>query len=337
MVPLSFLGLGVLALLAGAYIARKAWEIRRVDRQYRVPTLYAPNYLGTMTVSALQKRSSTPDEMTAGSEIAISSRDIPGIGETTVRVYVYERQNREKNRAALLWIHGGGLVLGNARADTALLGPFLRELNLVVVSVEYRLAPQHPYPQALDDCFAAFLWVRDHADELGIDAGRVAVGGGSAGGGLAAAVAQRALDEARVQPRFQLLIYPMLDDRTTLRRGRNGRGRLGWTPAANRFGWKSYLGQKATLKDDRPYAAAARRENLAGLPEAWIGVGDLDLFYDEDVAYCGRLRAAGVRCELDVVPNAYHGFNLMAEKAPGSIAFNQRMLEALRAGLKEGG
>jgi acetyl esterase/lipase len=286
----------------------------------------------TSTVSALQKRTSVPD-LAVANDITISSRDVR-IDKTSVRIYIYESQNKKPHRAALLWIHGGGLVLGNARADTEFLQPILRSLNIVVVSVEYRLAPQHPYPQPLDDCFVALLWMHDHADELGIDARRIAIGGGSAGAGLAAALVQRAYDDGRVNPVFQVLMYPMIDDRTTLKSETMGRGKLIWTPELNLFGWKSYLGQPPHLEDDRPYAAAARRKKLNDLPSAWIGVGDLDLYYDGDVEYCKGLQAAGVGCTLDVVPNAYHGFNLLAKKAPGSRAFNERMIDALRVGLE---
>ena len=138
----------------------------------------------------------------------------------------------------------------------------------------------------------------------------------------------------RVKPVFQVLMYPTIDDRTTLKSETNGRGKLIWTPELNLFGWKSYLGQTPYLEDDRPYAAAARRKDLSGLPPAWIGVGDLDLFYDEDVEYCRGLQVAGGSCKLDVVLNAYHGFNLLAKKAPGSTAFNERMIDALRVGLE---
>ena len=325
---------GVLVFLAGTYFVIKAREIRRVDRQYRVPMLYAPtNYLHPSTVSALQKHTSVPDDLSLANDITISSRDIRA-DNTSVRIYIYESKNKKPQSAALLWIHGGGLVLGNARADTEFLQPILRALNIVVVSVEYRLAPQHPYPLPLDDCFAALLWMNDHSDELGIDARRIAVGGGSAGAGLAAALVQRAHDDGRAKPVFQVLMYPMIDDRTTLKSETKGRGNLIWTPELNLFGWKSYLGRTPHLEDDLPYAAASRRKDLSGLPAAWIGVGDLDLYYDEDVEYCRRLQAAGVSCTLDVVPNAYHGFNLLAKTAPGSTAFNERMIDALRVGLE---
>jgi acetyl esterase/lipase len=326
--------LSVLILVASPYFVNRGWNIRRVDPQYRVPMLYAPLsiFFHNWSISMFQK-ARAPELPVGPKGIRVSGRDVPS-DNATIRVYIYESQNKKPHSAALLWIHGGGLVSGNATQDTDFLELVLRALNIVVVSVEYRLAPQHPYPQPLNDCYAAFLWMHDHSDELGIDPRRIAIGGASAGGGLTAALVQRAYDEGRVKPVFQALMYPMLDDRTTLTRNTAGRGKLIWTPEQNLFGWTSYLGQTPTLNDERPYAAAARRKDLSGLPPAWIGVGDLDLFHDEDVDYCRRLESAGVSCPLDVVPKAYHGFNMAAKKAPGSIDFNERMIAALRVGLE---
>ncbi len=169
-----------------------------------------------------------------------------------------------------------------------------------MVSPDYRLAPENPFPAALDDCMATLKWMGKHADELGIDPDRIAVYGVSAGGGLAAAVAQRAFDEG-IPLRAQALVYPMIDDRTALRDDLAGRGELTWSPKSNRFAWTAYLGREPRMSDAPEYAAPARRTDVAGLPPAWIGVGDLDLFYDEDVAYAEKLTAAGVPCELVTV------------------------------------
>ena len=197
-------------------------------------------------------------------------------------------------RPAVLYIHGGGMVLGSPHTEAVGSGRMARELDAVVVSPDYRLAPEHPFPAALDDCMAALRWMRDNADELGIDPDRIAVTGSSAGGGLSAAVAQRAHDEG-IALRAQALVYPMIDDRTALRDDHNGRGRFLWTHASNRFGWTAYLGRKPRMSDAPEYAAPARREDLSGLAPAWVGVGDLDLFYDESVAYANaadRVRSA---------------------------------------------
>jgi acetyl esterase/lipase len=204
-----------------------------------------------------------------------------------------------------------------------------------VVSAEYRLAPEHPFPDAFDDCFAVLRWLHGRAAEYGLDPDRVAVGGASAGGGLAAAVVQRAVDEG-VPVAFQLLEYPMLDDRTVLRRNDEGRGRFGWTAASNRFGWTSYLGHAPQQAEPRPYAAPGRREDLTGLPPAWVGVGELDLFFEEDAEYVRRLEAAGVPCTFVGVPGMYHGADAIARDADSMRRFQSRMIDAVRTGLSAG-
>jgi acetyl esterase/lipase len=175
---------------------------------------------------------------------------------------------------------------------------------------------------------AVLRWMREHADELGIDPDRIAVVGASAGGGLSAAVAQRSHDEG-IPLRAQVLVYPMLDDRTALRVDHDGRGRFGWTPASNRFGWSAYLGREPRLTDAPEYAAPARREDLTGLAPAWIGVGDLDLFYDEDVEYAERLTASGVPCRLVTVAGMYHAADGIKPKASVLQEFNAGVVEHL--------
>lgn len=231
--------------------------------------------------------------------------------------------------AGLLYIHGGGMVVGSPQSEAVGAAQLARELKVLVVSPDYRLAPEHPFPAALDDCMATLYWMRDNSDELGLDKDRISVTGSSAGGGLAAAVAQRAHDEG-IALRAQALVYPMIDDRTVLR-DHNGRGRFLWTPESNRFGWTAYLGRPPRMSDAPEYAAPARRENLSGLAPAWVGVGGLDLFYDESVDYAERLRAAGVECELVAVPGMYHGADGLARKAPAMRAFRRGALEFLRS------
>jgi acetyl esterase/lipase len=207
----------------------------------------------------------------------------------------------------LLWIHGGGLVIGGAVQDDRFCAETARELGITVVSAEYRLAPEAPYPAALDDCHAAWTWLREHA----ADPARVVVGGQSAGGGLAAALVQR-LRDAGERPLAQWLFCPMLDDRTAARRDLDARRHRGWDNRLNRFGWRAYLGREPGADVVPHYAAPARRENLTGLPPAWIGVGDIDLFHEEDAEYARRLRAAGVDTTVHVVPGAPHGFEAWA-------------------------
>ncbi|MCW5864804.1 MAG: alpha/beta hydrolase [Anaerolineae bacterium] len=247
-----------------------------------------------------------------------------------VRVWVYKPRDLTTPAPALLWIHGGGLVIGNAQMNDRQLATFVQALGIVVVSVEYRLAPTHPYPAAIDDCYTALKWLHDRAAALGVDPARVAVGGASAGGGLAAALAQMAHDRGEVGIAFQLLAYPMLDDRSALCADVAHPDTLTWTPQQNRFGWESYLRQPAGQAETLPYAVPGRREDLTGLPPAWIGVGSLDLFYEENVAYADRLRRCGVACELVVVDGAFHGFDAFMDDVPVCRDFLDEQIEGLR-------
>ncbi|UOE44120.1 alpha/beta hydrolase [Agromyces larvae] len=213
---------------------------------------------------------------------------------------------------ALLWIHGGGLVIGSMAQDDARCLDVAAELGIVVVSVEYRLAPEHPYPAPLDDCDAAWAWLQSVAAARRIDPARVAIGGQSAGGGLAAALVQRIHDRGGVQPVAQWLFCPMLDDRTAADRSLDAVGHVIWNNRSNRAGWGAYLGSAMGGADVPAEAAPARRIDLTGLPPAWIGAGDIELFFAEDRDYAERLAAAGVEVEWAVVPGAPHGFESMA-------------------------
>jgi len=225
---------------------------------------------------------------------------------------------------ALLWIHGGGYVMGTAAQDDALCRRFSRKLGITVGSVDYRLAPEHPYPAPLEDCYAALTWL---AGLPAVDPDRVAISGGSAGGGLAAALALLARDRGEVKPAFQLLVYPMLDDRSSSA-PTNPNYRL-WGPRSNQFGWAAYLGNA-----DPQVAVPARHDDLSGLPPAWIGVGSHDLFHDEDLAYAERLKDAGVPCEVEVVPGAFHGFDLVVSKVELSRRFFASQCDVLRSALQ---
>ena len=230
-----------------------------------------------------------------------------------VGVRLYRPANANGPGPALLWIHGGGYIIGRAVQDDVLCRRFARVLGATVASVDYRLAPEHPYPAPVEDCYSALTWL---AQLPAVDPARVAIGGGSAGGGLAAALALLARDRGDVPVAAQLLVYPMLDDRSADRADLDDDGFRLWNRSSNQFGWDAYVGDA-----DRNLAVPARREDLGGLPPAWIGVGTLDLFHDEDLAYGERLKAAGVPCEVHVVPGAFHGFDAVAAKAAVSQSF----------------
>jgi acetyl esterase/lipase len=222
---------------------------------------------------------------------------------------------------ALLWIHGGGTVTGSAAQDDRFCRKLVNFTDAAVVAVEHRLAPEHPYPAPVEDCYAALDWL---VGQPWVDPARIAVGGASAGGGLAAAVAQRARDRGEVDLALQLLVYPMLDDRTP----DEAEPRVLWTARDNRLAWRWYLAGA-----DPAEAVPARREDLSGLPPAWIGVGALDLFYDESRRYGERLQDAGVETHLEIVAGAFHVFDQLVPNASVSQRFFAAQVRALRAAL----
>jgi acetyl esterase/lipase len=248
-------------------------------------------------------------------EVEVSEQSIPGPdGAPEVRVLVYVHRNAARPMPALVWIHGGGYVMGTPESDGLRMKLLASQVGCSVISVDYRLAPEAPFPAGVEDCYAALRWTHAQSDALGVDRGRVAIGGGSAGGGLAAALALLARDRGELDVAFQLLLVPMLDDRTvTAAEPHPFAGEFGWTTSHNLFGWTALLGQAPGGEGVSPYAAPARAESLAGLPPTYIGTGALDLFLEEDMEYARRLARAGVPVELHVYPGAYHGFSRAAE------------------------
>ncbi|MEF2280402.1 alpha/beta hydrolase [Deinococcus sp. YIM 134068] len=325
---------GAALALAGWWVASKrAASFPRLHPELRSPLLRFRSPPFTPALVWAMRR--LPARFAAPTDVQFESRRIPGPpGAPDVTVYLYRPLAGQQNTAALLYLHGGGFITGSAEAYHRQCARFARELGLLVVNVEYRLAPETPFPGPLEDCYAALRWMKAQAASLGSDPARIAVAGDSAGAGLAAALAQLAHDRGEVAPAFQLLLYPMLDDRTVLETNHEGRGEFVWTPTSNLLGWSSYLGRKPTLEAAPEYAAPARRADLSGLAPAWIGVGTLDLFFPEDREYARRLNEAGVPCEFHEVEGAYHAGELFSPGASVSEAFLERSLEALRRGLR---
>jgi len=226
----------------------------------------------------------------------------------------------------MLWIHGGGLVFGSACQDDRLCSETAGELGITIVSVEYRLAPEAPFPAALDDATAAWDWIGQHGATLGIDPTRVFLAGESAGGGIAASLAQRLHDTAERQPVGQWLFAPMLDDRTASRSELDVIDHPVWNNSANRFGWASYLGVAGGCAVAPEYAVPARRTDLTGLAPVWLCTGDIELFHDEIADYARRLAEAGVLVELEVVEGAAHGF----ENWAGSTDLAEKLVRRAR-------
>ncbi len=248
-----------------------------------------------------------------------------------VPVFVYRRESSTP-QAALLWIHGGGYILGSAEDDRA--RTIAESLECTVVSVEYRLAPEHPFPAGPEDCRAALLWTVEQAAQLNIDAKRLAVGGASAGGGMAAGLALMNRDRGGPELALQLLLYPMIDNLHDTESGQITNHPV-WNQRTSFSAWEMYLdgvpGEKAS-----PYAAATRATQLSGLPPAYICVGAEDLFRDEDIEYARRLMAAGVACELSVYPGLFHGGDSLAPYAAVSQRLEQGFVHALGQSLGAG-
>jgi len=267
----------------------------------------------------------------APEDILIENIFITGQDERTkIRLRIYQPKTIAASTPALVWLHGGGYVIGKPEMDDFVCAQYVRELGITVVSVDYRCAPKYPFPAGLEDGYSALRWVESHAQQLNVDEKHIAIGGASAGGGLAASLIQLAYDRKEIKPVFQLLVYPMLDDRTVLRADIDDSNSPTWSQKSNQFGWESYLGKKCGAEDVPEYSVPARRTYLSGLPPAWIGVGTLDVFHDEDIAYAQRLTESGVDCALDIVPAAFHGFDIFDPQVPLVQDFRKSQILALK-------
>lgn len=258
-----------------------------------------------------------------------TDHEVPGTDGVVVRVHRPVGATGEL--PCLYWMHGGGLVLGSYAGDDPRFDRWSPMFGLVGVSVEYRLAPESPYPGPLEDCYAGLRWVHEHAGELGVDPARIGVGGPSAGGNLAAGLALLARDRGEVPLQYQLLIYPMLDDRQ-ITASSTWPDPI-WPPSANTYGWTAYLGAAKGGPDVPAYAAPARATDLAGLPPTLIAVGAIDGFSDEDIEYAVRLRQAGVTVDLHVYAGAPHGFEGLAPASRVAQRANRDIEEWLGAQL----
>jgi acetyl esterase/lipase len=252
--------------------------------------------------------------------------------DASVQVRIYAPPEEGMIRPCLYWIHGGGYISGSALTVDPRLNLWAETLDCVVAAVEYRLAPEHPYPVPLEDCYAGLSWITAHAKRLGIDPGRMVAAGSSAGAGLAAGLALLARDRGGPRLVHQVLVYPMLDDRQITRSSQLDDAAV-WGKSANALGWRAYLGPGAGGPDVPAYAAPARAADLAGLPPAFVAVGGADLFRDESIAYASRLTEAGVPTELHLYPGAPHGFETIAGSADVSRRCSAEIAAALRRAL----
>jgi acetyl esterase/lipase len=256
------------------------------------------------------------DDLRRGGTFDVAERLVPGPpGAPDVSLLVCRPAGVTTPLAAIYHIHGGGMVIGDNRTGLPLILEWAEEFRLVVVSVEYRLAPETPHPGPVEDCYAGLAWTAAHSGELGIDPDRIVIAGGSAGGGLAAAVALMARDRGGPALAGQMLMCPMLDDRNDTPSAVQMAGLGVWDLAANHTGWTALLGEARGGPDVSPYAAPARATDLSGLPPAFIDVGSAETFRDEDVTYASRIWQAGGVAELHVWPGGFHGFAMMSQAA----------------------
>jgi acetyl esterase/lipase len=257
-------------------------------------------------------------------------------GDPPIRIRLYRPANAGSPAPGLYFVHGGGMVLGLVETSDAHLCDYVQALGCVAASVDYRLAPEHPHPAPVEDCYAGLRWFADHAEELGIDPARLAIYGRSAGGGLAAGTALLARDRGGPTLAFQLLVAPMLDDRAITHSSTAFGEHIVWGPADNATGWWSLLGDRTATDDVPIYAAPARADDLAGLPPTLVEVGELETFRDECIEYARRLLEAGVATELHVYPGAFHSFDQMAPDSSLARRAHYNKLEALRRAFQAG-
>ena len=310
-------------------------ELRSLVRQIEGFTKGRPGLTRAALAQARAPAGGNPFSQPPLADVPYEKRNVPGgKGQPDVAVIVINAKPGT-SRPAILHTHGGGFVTGSAESSVRELQSICMELDCAAVTVDYRLAPETTFAGSVEDNYAGLRWLHANAAAVGADPARIAVMGESAGGGHAALLAIAARDRGEVPLAFQCLIYPMLDDRTgSSVKKLPHMGALIWTPESNRFGWESFLGTKPGLARAPRGAVPARVADLEGLPPAFIGVGSLDLFYDEDVDYAQRLTAAGVLTELIAVQGGFHGFDGMAlmAKAPLGTWFRNTKLNALRRG-----
>lgn len=280
--------------------------------------------------------------MSAGASDGLFERKVmaPGIEEgREVELYVYRPDEvAEVPMPLIYYMHGSGYLVGRANMYATLFKKLANTHRATVITVEYRLATEAPFPADLNDAYAGLCYCYDHAEELGIDASRMVIMGESAGGGLSARVALYNRDHRNLPLRGQVLVYPMLDCRTgtdaDLYKNRYA-GEMVWTREFNRTGWTTLLGGQQLGQEQLPYFSAALATDLSGLPQTFIMVGTLDLFVNEDVDYANRLIQAGVTTQLLTIPGVFHGFDMLGDTPPQVRLFHTVRDEAIQRMLAE--
>lgn len=254
---------------------------------------------------------------------------VPRADGSRLRLCIYSPHHKQASVPGLLWLHGGGYAMGTPEQDEAFIERFIEASACVVVAPDYRLSLDAPYPAALEDSYAALLWLREHGETYGMRSDQLMVGGNSAGGGLGAGLCLHARDRGEVAIAYQILLYPMLDDRMKLPSARDNDGPV-WNSKSNQLAWKLYLGNLYGREDVPIYAAPARSSDVSGLPPVCSYVGSLEPFHDEVVDYLDRLRTAGVPVSYRVYEGCYHGFDVVCPDASVSQEARAFLLDRFR-------
>ncbi|MAP63476.1 MAG: lipase [Microbacterium sp.] len=284
-----------------------------------LPTL-TPEMIPALRASTAEMLSQGLDEQIAAAGVTVRDVTIPGYEGAEITATIIARADHAGHRPGIVHLHGGGMVMGDQMTGVDTFLSAVVRHDAVLVSIDYRLAPEFPDPYPVEDCYAGLVWTAEHADELGIDAERLLVGGTSAGGGLTAGTALLARDRRGPALAGQILLCPMLDDRDATVSTTQIDGVGVWNREANVTGWSALLGDRKGGDDVSIYAAPARATDLSGLPTTYIDCGSAEVFRDEDVAYATALWAAGVQAELHVWAGGFHGFDTMAPQAAVSQA-----------------
>jgi acetyl esterase len=301
----------------------------KIDPELRAPLEQFPG-LDISRDNIVSLRAAMASQPTTPSTVEVLSESMSvATPDGDVPVFVY-RKSDAAGQAALLWIHGGGYLFGSAEDERARV--FADSLDCTVVSVDYRLAPEHPFPAGSDDCHGVLEWMFSDGCPLAIDRSRIAIGGASAGGGMAAGLAHMNRDRANLPIIFQLLVYPMIDNLHDTASGQYENHPI-WNQGTSFNAWEMYL-DGTPGKAASPYAAASRATDLSGLPPAYVCVGSEDLFRDEDLDYARRLIGADIPTEIAIFPGLYHAGEGMAPEAGVSTRINASILAALRDALR---
>ena len=339
---------GLIGIGLRSYVNGRKPYLAQVSEELRTPALYLPNHLVPpalmLFILGIVSRIDAIRDTDRDVDIQVIEGHNPDDGHPFSARQIVPRRladakgNHSELRPAMVWTHGGGHLIGTPGFYDPQNAQIADDLGIKIFAPSYRKANKAPFPADLDDCYAVLRWVQENAKDLGIDPQRIAVCGDSAGGGLAAGVIQRAIDDGNPVA-FQGLVYPMLDHRCGLNlddavaaeseRKPTARGQLIWTAGSNAAAWNLYLGQDHADRELAPYASPLHRADLAGTPPTWIGIGELDLFYDEAEAFARRLDDAGVEVEFRTFRGAYHGFDHLAPRAKASKQLIEELTQAL--------